>query len=66
MRLSLQTYIVYYKDSILVYIHFTPFRISDAQRRPPVSLKSAHEVGSRRENENWCNIYYEVKRRFLG
>lgn len=30
----------------------TPFRISDAQRRPPVSLKSAHKVGVL--NENWC------------
>jgi hypothetical protein len=28
--------------------YITPFRISDAQMRPPVSL-------SRRENDNWCN-----------
>ena len=37
---------------------FTPFRISDAQRRPPVSLKSAHEVGVL--NENWCKKNYEL------
>ena len=38
----------------------TPFRISDAQTRPPVSLKSAHEVGSRMENEDWRKIPHQV------
>ena len=35
-------------------IIFTPFRISGAQMRPPVSLKSAHKVGVL--NENWCKV----------